>query len=766
MIMKCRRIISFLLSLVLILCTLSGCGSESNTQEISESVNVTDENLTEETAVSVEPNAELLRAIFADMMPEEWCAQLEDTITFKQFNDVLTRVVELWNSEKLPEWKEITALAAEVEEPMKREDGLLMLSYLWILMGRGSEFPEFFIDENINPDLRFTDEMREAHMEKLSWNYPYFPDWETIVYEISHCNYMWGAVGVFPIMLSPVSGEPVIQWDENNSLRLKDALTYEDAVYMAIRFADYCKIELDSNWHEYVSVSEVGTYNKEIITDALLNAPSDLPEVTQSAFPSEWKGSGISARKGFVEEYLHFEESDIAFLNENGFNFTRLFLNFPTLRYPDYPDDPYMVNVKELEELDQLLAWCMEYGVHLQITMQRYMYEDGKHSKHDPYEMPSNDEAWALTQAYWTMLTKRYAGISSKYLSFDLCNETEPSQNNIQNQKVKLEELVKSMRNADPERVLLYSQASKGNIAWTEAFASLGVAIGCHPYVPTFTTAGDLFYCQQNPYAKAVWPLPYFPMGKAMEGKAPIQISGDISGAKLGIHIWNSGSSPVIGIYADGQLLEKIRPEGVPNERGEYYYYDKFDYVQLPETVENVTIKVEEEFARIDTIIIEKNGVTTTMMAGDTLDSPDYTDPLPLIVKGDGTYTNSENLMYDGEFIYKEAIEPYQKIAEQYGVGFMVNEFGMYGTSVYWDIDTVTAFHKTYLELLEEKNIPWCYCEMFNLFPKHLVILYGKESQWTNATEEDVTYTLKDGSEVTLKVCKELLDTFREYTLK
>ena len=502
--MKFKQIISLLLSLTLALCTLSGCGSEINVKNDSEAVTMTDESLnTEEaeTSVSVEPNAELLRAISAGMMPEEWCTQLEDTITFKQFTDVLTKVVKLWDSERLPEWQKITALAAEAEEPMKREDGLLMLSYLWILMGRGAEFPEFFIDEEVNPDLSFTNEMREAHMEKLSWNYPYFPDWENVVYEITHCNYMWGAVGVFPTMLSPVSGKPVIQWDENNSLRLKDALTYEDAVYMAIRFADYCKIELDSEWHEYVLVSEVGTYNKEIITDALLNAPSDLPEVTQSKLPSEWKGSGIAAKKSFVEEYLHFEESDIAFLSENGFNFTRLFLNFPTLRYPE---DPYMVNVKELEELDQLLAWCMEYGVHLQITMQRYMYEDGNHSKRDPYEMPVSDEAWDLTQAYWTMLTERYAGISSKYLSFDLCNETEPTQNNIQNQKVKLEELVNSMRNADAERVLLYSQASKGNPAWTEAVASLGVAVGCHPYVPTFTTSGDLFYCKQNPYAKAI----------------------------------------------------------------------------------------------------------------------------------------------------------------------------------------------------------------------------------------------------------------------
>lgn len=756
---------------ILLVCTISAslisCGNNSEPVNVMGEVDVPQDTAElMENSVSVEPNAELLRAISADMMPEEWCAQLEDTITFKQFTGVLTRVVELWDSEKLTEWQEITAMAAEAEEPMKREDGLLMLSYLWILMGRGAEFPEFFIDEEVNPDLRFTDEMREAHMKEPSWNYPYFPDWETVVYEITHCNYMWGAVGVFPIMLSPVSGNPVIQWDENNSLRLKDALTYEDAVYMAIRFADYCKIELDSEWHEYVSVSEVGTYNKEIITDTLLNAPSDLPEVTQSELPSEWKGSGIGARKGFVEEYLHFEESDIAFLSENGFNFTRLFLNFPTLRYPDYPDDPYMVNMKELEELDQLLAWCMEYGVHLQITMQRYMHEDGNYSKQEPSNMPANDEEWALTQAYWTMLAKRYAGISSKYLSFDLCNETEPNQNDIQKQKAKLEELVNSMRNADAERVLLYSQSSKGNLTWTEAFVSLGVAIGCHPYVPNFVTAGDLFYCQQNPYAKATWPMPYFPISNVMDGKASVQINGDIDGAKMGIHIWNSSSSPVIGIYADGQLLEKIKPEGVPNERGEYYYYDTIYYVQIPENAENVNIKVENGFARIDTIIVEKNGITTTMMAGDTLDYPDYTDPLPLIVNGNGTYTNSENKMYDAEMIYREAIEPYQRIAEEYSVGFMVNEFGMYGTRVYWDIDTVTAFHKTYLDLLVDKNIPWCYCETFNVFPKHLIILYGNESQWTNATEEDITYTLKDGSEVTLRVCRELLDVFREYTLK
>ena len=425
---------------------------------------------------------------------------------------------------------------------------------------------------------------------------------------------------------------------------------------------------------------------------------------------------------------------------------------------------PYLINLRELEDLDRLLSWCMQYDVHLQIAMRGYLDENGVNEKESPQHMPQNDEAWALTQAYWTMLTERYAGIPSKYLSFDLCNEIQPEPIELDKQKDKLGEMVGKMRAIDPDRVLLYSQWNMGNIEWTEAFASLGVGVGCHPYTPSFITSGDLHYLELNPYAQAIWPMPYFPTGKVMGGEEPLQITGDIAGAEMRIHIWYSNADPVLGIYADGKLIETIRPEGVQKESGDYFYYDKIYSVRIPDNARKVTLRVEQGFARIDTIIFEKNGVITNMMPCDTLAFPDCTDPLPLIIHGDGTYSNSENLVYDSESIYRKAIEPYQKIAQQYDVGFMVNEFGMFGTLVHWDIDIVTAFHETYLKMLEDRDIPWCYCETANIEPKHLLLLFHEESQWAGATEEEVTYTLKDGSMVTLKVCKELLDTFREYT--
>lgn len=546
----------------------------------------------------------------------------------------------------------------------------------------------------------------------------------------------------------------------------KETAEIIDTTADVVEYVEETNDELDLEVPEYVHASKTGTYNRDIITDTLLSAPSNLPEVTQGQFPSDWKGAGLDVRKGFVEEYMPFEESDIAFLHENGFNFTRLFFHFQTLRYPDFPEDPYLINMRELEDLDRLLAWCMQYDVHLQISMRGYLDENGVNEKESLQRMPQNDKAWALTQAYWTMLTERYAGIPSKYLSFDLCNEIQPEPNELDKQKEKLGEMVGKMRAIDPNRVLLYSQWNMGNIEWTEAFASLGIGVGCHPYAPSFITSGDLQYLELNPYAQAIWPMPYFPTGKVMGGEEPLQISGDVEGAEMRIHIWYSNENPVLGIYADGKLIETIRPEGGRKKSGDYFYYDKIYSVRIPDNAKNVTLRVEQGFARIDTIIFEKNGVITNMMPCDTLAFPDYTDPLPLIVHGDGTYSNSENLVYDAESIYRKAIEPYQKIAQQYDVGFMVNEFGMFGTLVHWDINIVTAFHETYLKMLEDKDIPWCYCETANIFPKHLLLLFHEESQWAGATEEDISYTLKDGSVVTLKVCKELLDTFRAYTLK
>lgn len=763
-----KRVFAVLLVLCLSLSTLAGCKtSEAPPPEPPQA-----SGSTVPTSVPALDD-ELRRAQKAGFIPDGWLEDMDAAVTFREYSAITTRLVELWDKDRLDEWKETVKLASEATDEMAREDGFLMLSYAWVLMGYNHDSVNFFIDGEANPELDYWSMADEdSQMKQLSWDYPCFPDaLDEVVYDIFNSNYMWGAVQTFPVVFSPASGKPVFEWDETYSLRLGDPLTRDEAVRAIVRMADYCKVELDPDWRDYISIADAGTYDKSIITDELLSTETGLPEVTQEKLPSAWKGAGLSTLKSNEGQFcLRFRESDIRFLSESGFNFTRLFFDFDSLRYPDYPEDWKQVNRSELEDLDQLLAWCIEYGVHLQIAMSFYQDANGN-GKYDA-AMPVSEAEWDVTRGYWEMLAERYADIPSKYLSFDLCNEIEPL-GPEQPEEIDFDtaiEGIASVRDviwkADPDRVLLYSFADGAPTESVDAIAALGIAVGCHCYKPHMTALVGWEYLSTNPYADVVWPQPVFPMGKIGGGQAPLTIKGAVSGTKLSFHIWTSDNQASAEIFTDGQKLETIRLDGGRlGDGGEYYYGDVLYTADIPEGTEQINLWIRDGYARLDTIILEGNGQKVTMMPSDTCDYLNQSDPLPLIVNSDGTYTNSENRVYDMDRIYEESVKPYQTIAQKYGVGFMVNEFGCAGTNAHWDVNTVNAYHEEVLNMLEKYDLGWCCNEACNIFPKHLIILYGNNSQWTGATTDDITYDFRDHTE-TIKVCKELLEVFRRHTLK
>ncbi len=777
----CRRIFSIVLALGLTLSTLTGCGTSKVKPEGTTSAPVPiTESVVPNPPPAEEPKEptlddELQRAQKAGFILDGWLKDMDAPVTFQEYSAITTRFIELWDESRVDEWKEIVKLASEASDEMKREDGFLMLSYAWVMMGYSHDHVSGYIDENLQPeyDIWRDPELINSQMKELSWEYAYFPDGadEKIVYDIFGANYIWGAVCTFPDVMSPVSGKMMFEFDENKSLRLQAPFTRDDAIRSIVRMADYCQVELDPNWRDYISIAEAGTYDRDIITDELLNRESNLPEVKQDKLPTAWKGSGLSVPKNSSGLFhLHFREADIRFLAENGFNFTRLFFDFETLRYPDYPEAWDQINQCELKDLDQLLAWCIKYGVHLQISMIYYQDVNGN-SKRDS-AMPVSEAEWQVTRSYWEMLAKRYAGISSKYLSFDLCNEIEPLGHG---QPDELDfntaiEGISSVRdviwNADPERVLLYSFAGNPPEESVDAIAALGIAIGCHSYIPGLIATAQFDYTDTNPYAEVTHPQPVFPMGQICDGHAPLTITGAISGCKLSFHIWTSDNQTSAEIFADGELLETIRiDDGVPGDNGDYYYGDTLYSTDIPEGTKQIDLWIRNGYARPDTIIIEGNGQKVTMMPSDTCDFPDRSDPLPLVVNSDGTYANSEGTAYDMDLIYEKSVKAYHSIAQKYSVGFMVNEFGCFGTGVYWDIDPICAYHEEMLNMMEKYDLGWCYCETYNIFPKHLIILFGNQSQWKGSTVEDITYDFSDHVE-TIKVCKELLETFRKHTLK
>ena len=733
---------------------LPACGGEQNSQQSTSEM------------VTSEGSDEVSRAISYGLVPEEIQEDYDAGITFRQYSQMLTNLISIWDKSRLGEWEKTIALAAESDEEMQREDGILATAYAMVLMEQNA--PENFFHLDIEPVM----EQLDSNSDTPTWDYPLFPGWEETGFAWCDGNYMWGGLTTCAVMISQVSGQAIYPYDfEGKSAHLQDPLTREEAICAVLRLGELSPATLEPEG-VYMQLSDVGTYDKGIITDDLLNAESDLPEVTQAQLPAEWKGAGLGSSKndGGSNFCTDFRETDIQFLADNGFNFARIFFSFSTLRFPDYPEDGRLVNENELRDLDQLIAWGMEYGVHIQIAMSFYLDEGGNDKTVD--SIASNDAQWAMVQDYWTMLARRYAGIPSRYLTFDLSNEIQPGEeDNLAYAESKLSELVSAVRMADAQRVLLHAFPANPNPDWVQAVASIGVGIGCHPYYPQYIATTGYEYAEQNPYAVPSWPQPWFPMGMVQDGAVPLVIQGDLSGAALSLHVWDGMEGTEISVRADGAPVETVvLSGGVPTEDGNFQYFEQLYTMTLPQGTAEVEIQISEGgYAKIDTIIISGAMGDVVMVPHDIGDYPDRSEPLPLIVREDGTYTNSEDRMIDGAELYRVDVQPYQDIAAQYGVGFMVSEFGIFGANVNWDNDVVVAYHDTVLQMLTEQNIGWCYCELYNAVPNHLTLMPvvgGTEFQWSNAAVESVTVTCESGETCEYLTNAELMDVFKQYTLQ
>lgn len=742
-----------------ILVSLVACTGEPSPDSPQDTSTQTSQNL-EETTKEIE------RAISYGLVPEEIQGDYNTGITFRQYSQMLTNLIGIWDESRLDEWKNIIALAAESDEEMRREDGILATAYAMVLMG--ADAPENFFHLDIDPVM----EQLDDNGDTPSWDYPLFPGWEETGFEWCGGNYMWGGLTTCAVLISQVSGQAIYPYDvEEKSAHLQAPLTREEAVCAALRLGELSPATLEPEG-VYVQLSDIGVYDKTILTDELLSADTDLPDVTQAQLPSEWKGAGLGSSKndGGSNFCTDFRETDIKFLSDNGFNFARIFFSFSTLRFPDYPEDGRLVNENELRDLDQLIAWGIEYGVHIQIAMSFYLDESGNDKTDD--SIAANDAQWAMVRDYWNMLARRYADIPSRYLTFDLSNEVQPGEgDDLSYAKSKLSELVASVRAADAQRVLLHAFPGNPNSDWVEAVASLGVAIGCHPYYPQYIATTGYEYAEQNPYAEPTWPQPWFPMGMVQDGGVPLVIQGNLSGAELSLHVWDGMEGTEISIRADGVPVKTvILSGGVRTEDGNFQYFEQLYTVTLPQGTAEADIQISEGgYAKIDTITVSGTMGEVVMVPHDTADYPDRSEPLPLIIRDDGTYTNSESRMIDGAEIYRVDVQPYQDLAAQYSVGFMVSEFGTFGANVNWDNDVVVAYHETVLKMLTEQSIGWCYCELYNAVPNHLTLMPvvgGSEFQWSNATEESETVICESGETCEYLINKELMDVFQKYTIE
>ena len=142
------------------------------------------------------------------------------------------------------------------------------------------------------------------------------------------------------------------------------------------------------------------------ISAELLDKATALPAIEDDKLP-DWHGTALTP------EYFSRKlvENDIKDIASSGFNYVRVHYSYKSFTY-DRSMEPIESN---LEELDKMIGWGIQYGVHINLTL---------------YELPgSRDDIMKNSEHYqqaievWELLAKRYSNVPAAVLSYNLLNE-------------------------------------------------------------------------------------------------------------------------------------------------------------------------------------------------------------------------------------------------------------------------------------------------------------------------------------------------------
>ncbi len=210
--------------------------------------------------------------------------------------------------------------------------------------------------------------------------------------------------------------------------------------------------------------------------DALARDMQDkLPKATAAKLPP-WRGVNL-LEKFMLPGNQRFPETDFAWLQELGFNFARLPMDY---RCWIEGDDWTRFREETFKEIDEAIAFGEKYGVHLLLCFCRAPGHGGFEPK-EPKDLWSDEEAQRVCALHWARFAERYHGIPNTRLSFNLFNEPVLVRPEVHRRVV--ERMTEAIRKHDRKRLVICDGRNYGRIP-PEELLGLHVAAATHCYDP------------------------------------------------------------------------------------------------------------------------------------------------------------------------------------------------------------------------------------------------------------------------------------------
>ncbi len=502
----------------------------------------------------------------------------------------------------------------------------------------------------------------------------------------------------------------------------------------------------------FLPIDEVGAYNPEIITDEIMDGCT-LGDISADALPY-WNGL-IIENKAFcwtpednrwemsTPGMTYFTEDQIRFQAEQGFNCIRVLYSFSFLS--PHSEDINSINMAELEQLDEVLSWCMKYNVHmlLSITGLPGMAGQGREKEDTVYNSALFfDETMGKTfRDYWLMLARRYADIPSGALSFELEAEGECRDEvgvlDMQRYFDVLSPIAYGIWEVSPQRIVIVNDNGKEP---PEQMAEIGCCLSLHTHVYNHSRAEEEWYGLTD--VEHHWPMEYIP---------PFFHGPDNGTLKLVSEngFWKGSLTACFIVYGGRPLEVRCDGKTVPAETDVNEKGTTILTAQIPDGTKEIELAPTGAEYNIELIMTELNQEGREQVQLN-VPSISYVEgqAFPTIQIGDdGTLTSlTGQLLLDGATVYENHIKKFVECAERNHVSLLETEIGTDTTVL--SVEEYLAYHTMWLEMMKEHHIGWMYNGEQNIFaPKELMWLNGENnpipferiSQW-----EDSPYWIND----------------------
>ena len=219
-----------------------------------------------------------------------------------------------------------------------------------------------------------------------------------------------------------------------------------------------------------------------------VSQPVAGPEEPVQRIP-RYRGFNLQWEREGGESKPAFAESDFAMMREWDFNFARIPLSYWIW---SKPGDWMSIDDKPFKEIDRVIDLGKQYGIHVNLNLHRipgYCINDRALEPADLFSGRMQEKQRALQAAcfHWSYFARRYKGIPSSQLSFDLINEP-PKMRSYEGY---LEEryfevasaLVAAIRAEDPDRLIFADGINIGQNPVPE-FIPLGLVQSTRGYQP------------------------------------------------------------------------------------------------------------------------------------------------------------------------------------------------------------------------------------------------------------------------------------------